>query len=138
MALGQQLSDLARRSKEDEQRLSSRGSGKGKVAALGLAAGAAMASGYGRQKHGSRGLGSSKQRVDTSDDDSDWEDASDDESSSSDDAGSAADSELAYGIVGESIKPAVSAAAAAGTAVAATAMAGSRRPSGQKIGRAHV
>ncbi|KAL9574848.1 hypothetical protein ACKAV7_000845 [Fusarium commune] len=131
MALGQQLSDLARRSKEDEQRLSSRGSGKGKVAALGLAAGAAMASGYGRQKHGSRGLGSSKQRVDTSDDDSDWEDASDDESSSSDDAGSAADSELAYGIVGESIKPAAGAAAAAGTAVATTAMAGSRRPSGQ-------
>ncbi|KAG5819017.1 hypothetical protein H9Q74_009722 [Fusarium xylarioides] len=131
MALGQQLSDLARRSKEDEQRLSSRGSGKGKAAALGLAAGAAMASGYGRQKHGSRGLGSSKQRVDTSDDDSDWEDASDDESSSSDDAGSAADSELAYGIVGESVKPAASAAAAAGTAVATTAMAGSRRPSGQ-------
>ncbi|KLP18638.1 Uncharacterized protein LW94_6810 [Fusarium fujikuroi] len=131
MALGQQLSDLARRSKEDEQRLSSRGSGKGKAAALGLAAGAAMASGYGRQKHGSRGLGSSKQRVDTSDDDSDWEDASDDESSSSDDAGSAADSELAYGIVGESIKPAAGAAAAAGTAVATHALAGSRRPSGQ-------
>ncbi|KAF5968085.1 hypothetical protein FCOIX_11597 [Fusarium coicis] len=131
MALGQQLSDLARRSKEDEQRLSSRGSGKGKVAALGLAAGAAMASGYGRHKHGSRGLGSSKQRVDTSDDDSDWEDASDNESSSSDDAGSAADSELAYGIVGESIKPAVGAAAAAGTASATTAMAESRRPSGQ-------
>ncbi|KAF4947694.1 hypothetical protein FGADI_10203 [Fusarium gaditjirri] len=131
MALGQQLSDLARRSKEDEQRLSSRGSGKGKAAALGLAAGAAMASGYGRQKHSSRGLGSSKQRVDTSDDDSDWEDASDDESSSSDDAGSAADSELAYGIVGESIKPAAGVAAAAGTAVATTAMAGSRRHSGQ-------
>ncbi|KAF5676023.1 hypothetical protein FDENT_9563 [Fusarium denticulatum] len=131
MALGQQLSDLARRSKEDEQRLSSRGSGKGKAAALGLAAGAAMTSGHGRHKHGSRGLGSSKQRVDTSDDDSDWEDASDNESSSSDDAGSAADSELAYGIVGESIKPAAGAAAAAGTASATTAMAGSRRPSGQ-------
>ncbi|KAF5582626.1 hypothetical protein FPCIR_9475 [Fusarium pseudocircinatum] len=131
MALGQQLSDLARRSKEDEQRLSSRGSGKGKAAALGLAAGAAMASGYGRHKHGSRGLGSSKQRVDTSDDDSDWEDASDNESSSSDDAGSAADSELAYGVVGESIKPAAGAAAAAGTASPTTAMAGSRRPSGQ-------
>ncbi|KAF5591802.1 uncharacterized protein FSUBG_10383 [Fusarium subglutinans] len=133
MALGQQLSDLARRSKEDEQRLSSRGSGKGKAAALGLAAGAAMASSYGRQKHGSRGLGSSKQRVDTSDDDSDWEDASDNESSSSDDAGSAADSELAYGIVGESIKPAAGAAAAAGTAVATTAMASSRKPSGQSL-----
>ncbi|KAF4500658.1 hypothetical protein FAGAP_3148 [Fusarium agapanthi] len=133
MALGQQLSDLARRSKEDEQRLSSRGSGKGKAAALGLAAGAAMASSYGWQKHGSRGLGSSKQRVDTSDDDSDWEDASDNESSSSDDAGSAADSELAYGIVGESIKPAAGAAAAAGTAVATTAMAGSRKPSGQSL-----
>ncbi|KAF4997775.1 hypothetical protein FGRMN_3613 [Fusarium graminum] len=138
MALGQQLSDLARRSKEDEQRLSRRSSGKGKAAALGLAAGAAgaaMTSRLGKEKKSpkGKGKGKSKHRVDTSDDGSDWEDwedASDGESSSSDDAGSAADSELAYGTVGESIKPAVGVATAAGSAAAAAAMANSRRTSG--------
>ncbi|KAH7257135.1 hypothetical protein BKA59DRAFT_499394, partial [Fusarium tricinctum] len=134
MALGQQLSDLARRSKEDEQRISSRGSGKGKAAALGLAAGAAgaaMGSRFGKQKQSPKGKGKSKHRVDTSDDGSEWEDASDDEgTSSSDDAASAGDSELAYGTVGESIKPAVGVAAAAGSAAAAAAMADSRRHSG--------
>ncbi|KIL95230.1 hypothetical protein FAVG1_02163 [Fusarium avenaceum] len=134
MALGQQLSDLARRSKEDEQRISSRGSGKGKAAALGLAAGAAgvaMGSRFGKQKQSPKGKGKSKHRVDTSDDGSEWEDASDDEgTSSSDDAASAGDSELAYGTVGESIKPAVGVAAAVGGAAAAAAMADSRRHSG--------
>ncbi|KAF4982557.1 hypothetical protein FZEAL_1836 [Fusarium zealandicum] len=130
MALGQQLTNLARRSERDELRHSSRGSGKGKAAALGLAAGAAgaaMASQYDRQQGGSRGAGGSKPRVNSSDDDSDWEDASDDESSSSDDAGSAADPELAYGTtLGQSVKPAVGAAAAAASASAAAAMAGHR------------
>ncbi|KAM0345300.1 hypothetical protein ACHAPU_006699 [Fusarium lateritium] len=142
MALGQQLSDLARRSKEDEQRLSRRSSGKGKAAALGLGAGAAgvaLTSRLGKEKKSpkGKGKGKSKHGVDSSDDGSDWEDwedASDGESSSSDDAGSAAgsagDSELAYGTVGESIKPAVGAATAAGSAAAAAAMAHSRRTSG--------
>ncbi|KAF5660979.1 hypothetical protein FHETE_8644 [Fusarium heterosporum] len=140
MALGQQLSDLARRSKEDEQRISRRSSGKGKAAALGLAAGAAgvaMTSRLGKEKKSpkgkGKGKGKSKHRVDTSDDGSDWEDwedASDGESSSSDDAGSAADSELAYGTVGESIKPIVGVATAAGSAAAGAAMANSRRTSG--------
>ncbi|KAF5019582.1 hypothetical protein F66182_8413 [Fusarium sp. NRRL 66182] len=132
MALGQQLSDLARRSKEDEQRQASKGSGKGKAAALALAAGAAgaaMASRHGRKQRDSRKTSSSKHRVTSSDDDSDWEDASDDESSSSDDARSAADSELAYGTVGESTKPAVVAAAATGSAAAAAVMANSQRHS---------
>ncbi|KAJ4216285.1 hypothetical protein NW759_009532 [Fusarium solani] len=135
MALGQQLSNLARKSKEDEMRRASKSSGKGKAAALGLAAGAAgaaMASRYGRRQ--GHGLGNSKTRVETSDDDSDWEDASDDESSSttsdSDGAVSAADSELAYGTVGESLRPAVGVAAAAASASAAAAMAGSHSHSG--------
>ncbi|KAF0638989.1 hypothetical protein FPSE5266_20237, partial [Fusarium pseudograminearum] len=129
MALGQQLSNLARLSKEDEQRQARKasGKGKGKAAAMGLAAGvagAAMASQYGRDKNG-RMINGLKQRVASSDDEDEWEDASGDEddsyssSSSSDGAGSAADSELAYGTVAESIKPALGAAAAAGSAAAA-------------------
>jgi hypothetical protein len=136
MALGQQLSNLARLSKEDEQRQARKasGKGKGKAAALGLAAGAAgaaMASQYGKEKDG-RIMNGLKQRVESSDDEDEWEDASedeDDDSSSSDGAGSAADSELAYGTVAESIKPALGAAAAAGSAAAAAGMAGSRRQS---------
>ncbi|KAG8359171.1 hypothetical protein FVEN_g3307 [Fusarium venenatum] len=137
MALGQQLSNLARLSKEDEQRQARKasGKGKGKAAALGLAAGAAgaaMASQYGQEKNG-RMVNGLKQRVQSSDDEDEWEDASedeDDDSSSSDGAGSAADSELAYGTVAESIKPALGAAAAAGSAAAAAGMAGPRRQSG--------
>ncbi|PTD13402.1 hypothetical protein FCULG_00003735 [Fusarium culmorum] len=140
MALGQQLSNLARLSKEDEQRQARKasGKGKGKAAAMGLAAGvagAAMASQYGRDKNG-RMINGLKQRVASSDDEDEWEDASGDEddsssSSSSDGAGSAADSELAYGTVAESIKPALGAAAAAGSAAAAAAagMADHRRQS---------
>lgn len=135
MALGQQLSNLAKKSKEDEMRRASKSSGKGKAAALGLAAGAAgaaMASRYGRRQ--GHGLGNSKTRVESSDDDSDWEDASDDESSSttsdSDGAVSAADSELAYGTVAESLRPAAGVAAAAASAGAAAAMAGSHSHSG--------
>ncbi|GKU13294.1 unnamed protein product [Fusarium langsethiae] len=136
MALGQQLSNLARLSKEDEQRQARKasGKGKGKAAVMGLAAGAAgaaMASQYGKEKNG-RMVNGLKQRVESSDDEDEWEDASedeDDDSSSSDGAGSAADSELAYGTVAESIKPALGAAAVAGSAAAAAGMADSRRQS---------
>ena len=130
MALGQQLSNLARRSKEDEERQARKasGKGKGKAAAMGLAAGAAgaaMVSQYGKNGRGANNL---KQRVESSDDEDDWEDASDDEdgddSSSSDGAGSGGDSELAYGTVAESSEPAFG-----GAAAAAAYMADHRRQS---------
>ncbi|KAH6898782.1 hypothetical protein B0T10DRAFT_119179 [Thelonectria olida] len=140
MALGRQLTGLAKRQQHEEEH---RHSGKGKVA-LALGAGAVgasmLVSKYGRSKQSSgysssRGIGSSRPQRSDSDDESDWEDASDDESSSSSDG---SDSVLAYGATASQVaRPAALAAAAVGGA-AATAGAMSYYRYGAESSSAHA
>uniref|UniRef100_A0A8H7N951 Uncharacterized protein n=1 Tax=Bionectria ochroleuca TaxID=29856 RepID=A0A8H7N951_BIOOC len=101
MAIGRQLSDLAKRQNEEDLR----------------ARGVTRPS---RKNNMNRGLVYSKPHRDSSDDDSDWESASDDDSSED-----SADSEMAYGtVVSQAIRPSTAAmagAAAIGAAGAAAA-----------------
>ncbi|KAF3075977.1 hypothetical protein CFAM422_001195 [Trichoderma lentiforme] len=127
LAIGRQLSDLARRSNEEDLRA------VGKTRPSGLASTAAAISALrkSRKEAKKRGLAGSKKHRASSSDESDWESASDDdgdssESSSSDDSTSA----LAYG--GDSSRSNVAlsglmgAAAGAATGAVASSVAGSK------------
>ncbi|KAL7960864.1 hypothetical protein V8C34DRAFT_274956, partial [Trichoderma compactum] len=94
LAIGRQLSDLARRSNEEDLRAA----GKTRPSGLASTAAAISALRKSRKEAKKRGLAGSKKHRASSSDESDWESASDDdgdssESSSSDDSTSA----LAYG-----------------------------------------
>ena len=118
MAIGRQLSDLAKARNDEDLRAA------GISKPSGLVSAATKISDYRNSKHGtSRGLGAS--RIDSSSDDSDWESASDD-----DDSEDSADSDLAFGtVVSAAIRP--TAAAAAGAAAGAAMASGSRNRDGR-------
>ncbi|PNP50102.1 hypothetical protein THARTR1_09091 [Trichoderma harzianum] len=128
LAIGRQLSDLARRSNEEDLRAA----GKTRPSGLASTAAAISALRKSRKEAKKRGLAGSKKHRASSSDESDWESASDDdgdssESSSSDDSTSA----LAYG--GDSSRSNVAlsgfvgaAAGAAATGAVASSVASSR------------
>jgi hypothetical protein len=129
LALGRQLSDLARQQNEEDLRRA------GRSKPTQLAAAAASLREFNRLKKrdsGNRGIGSSKPHGDSSDE-SDWEDASDDDSDSSD----GKNSELAYGtVVSQAIRPSGAAAAAGAVAGAAAAASVAQWSSNGKSSRA--
>ncbi|KAK0761011.1 hypothetical protein N5P37_005952 [Trichoderma harzianum] len=127
LAIGRQLSDLARRSNEEDLRAA----GKTRPSGLASTAAAISALRKSRKEAKKRGLAGSKKHRASSSDESDWESASDDdgdssESSSSDDSTSA----LAYG--GDSSRSNVAlsglmgAAAGAATGAVASSVASSK------------
>ncbi|KAL6800308.1 hypothetical protein J3E68DRAFT_448594 [Trichoderma sp. SZMC 28012] len=127
LAIGRQLSDLARRSNEEDLRAA----GKTRPSGLASTAAAISALRKSRKEAKKRGLAGSKKHRASSSDESDWESASDDdgdssESSSSDDSTSA----LAYG--GDSsrsnvaLSGLVGAAAGAATGAVASSVASSK------------
>ncbi|CAG9970775.1 unnamed protein product [Clonostachys byssicola] len=113
MAIGRQLSDLAKRQNEEDLRA------RGVTRPSRLVSAAAKIEEYrklrkSRKNNMNRGLVYSKPHRDSSDDDSDWESASDDDSSED-----SADSEMAYGtVVSQAIRPSTAAIGAAGAAAA--------------------
>ena len=114
MSIGRQLTDLAKAQNDDDLKYA------GKNRPSGLMSGASKAGDYRKNGGSSRGIGSSKIRVDSSGDDSEWESASDDDDYSDE----SADSEMAYGtVVSSAIRPTAAAAAAAGAAGALGAAA---------------
>ncbi|KAM0512229.1 hypothetical protein ACHAPE_009045 [Trichoderma viride] len=120
LAIGRQLSDLARQSNEEDLRAA----GKIRPSGLVSAAAAITALRKGRRDGKKRGLSNSKKHRDSSSDESDWESASDDDGDSSESSSSDESAlHLAYG-GNESSRSNVAlagAAAAAAGAVAASA-----------------
>ncbi|PON23961.1 hypothetical protein TGAM01_v207289 [Trichoderma gamsii] len=120
LAIGRQLSDLARQSNEEDLRAA----GKNRPSGLASAAAAITALRKSRRDGKKRGLSGSKKHRDSSSDESDWESASDDDGDSSESSSSDESAlHLAYG-GNESSRSNVAlagAAAAAAGAVAASA-----------------
>ncbi|KAL6873208.1 hypothetical protein J3F83DRAFT_732464, partial [Trichoderma novae-zelandiae] len=94
IAIGRQLSDLARRSNEEDLRLA----GKTRPSGLASTAAAISALRKSRKEAKKRGLGGSKKHRDSSSDESDWESATDDDGDSSETSSSDESAlHLAYG-----------------------------------------
>ncbi|KAH6608738.1 involucrin repeat [Trichoderma cornu-damae] len=121
IAIGRQLSDIARRANEEDLRAA----GKTRPSGLVSAAVAISALRKSRKEAKRRGLAKSKKHRDSSSDESDWESASDDDDSSSDSSSSDDTAfHLAYGGIDSSRSdvalPGIVGAAAAAAAAAAS------------------
>lgn len=126
LAIGRQLSDLARQSNEEDLRAA----GKFRPSGLASAAAAITALRKSRREGKKRGLSNSKKHRDSSSDESDWESASDDDGDSSEiSSGDESALHLAYGGNESSRSNVAIAGAAAAVAGAVAAQAAESYPS---------